>query len=411
MSKVTESAQSGQDQFLDSAQSLRDYLQASVRQALRCVIEQEVTALCGDRHKPSGQSDYYRAGSAQSYVMAHGKHEPMERPRVRKHQEDGSSKEVSLTSWKLAQSQDEWEDAMMRATLCGVSTRSIPSLRESEVARESRSSISRLWQKKSAALVEQVQDSDLSDFDVVVLMLDAVVLSDGLVATMALGINTDGQKRILGFRVGNSENQQVCEDLLGHLSRRGFKVAPERRLLAVLDGSLALKNALLSHFPNALIQRCLVHKERNLKGYLSKRHWPELNRLFGRLRKSQGAGDAKEAADAIAAFLVDKNAQARTSFEEVGSELLTLARLEVTNDLSVSLLSTNCIENVFKNLRLHIGRVSRWRENTDQADRWLATGFILTQQGFHRIKGFNKLPDLVAALELKACTTLKEEAA
>ena len=411
MSKVTESAVSGQDQFLDSAQSLRDYLQASVRQALRSVIEQEVTALCGDRHKPAEDSAYYRAGSAQSYVMAHGKHEAMERPRVRKHQEDGSSKEVSLTSWKLAQSQDEWEDAMMRATLCGVSTRSIPSLRESEVARESRSSISRLWQKKSAALVEQVQDSDLSDFDVVVLMLDAVVLSDGLVATVALGINTDGQKRILGFRVGNSENQQVCEDLLGHLSRRGFKVAAERRLLAVLDGSLTLKNALLSHFPNALIQRCLVHKERNLKGYLSKRHWPELNRLFARLRKSQGAEDAKEAADAIAAFLADKNAQARTSFEEAGSELLTLARLEVTNELSVSLLSTNCIENVFKNLRLHIGRVSRWRENTDQADRWLATGFILTQQGFHRIKGFNKLPDLVAALELKACTTLKEKAA
>jgi transposase-like protein len=411
MSKITESAVSGQDQFLDSAQSLRDYLQSSVRQALRCVIEQDVTALCGDRHKPDDASDYYRAGSAQSYVMAHGKHEPMERPRVRERQGDGSSKEVSLRSWKLAQSQDDWEDAMMHATLCGVSTRSIPSLRESEVARESRSSISRLWQEKSAALVGQVQDSDLSDFNVVVLMLDAVALSDGLVATVALGINTDGQKRILGFRVGNSENQQVCEDMLGHLSRRGFKVTPGRRLLAVLDGSLALKNALLSHFPNALIQRCLVHKERNLKGYLSKRHWAELNRLFARLRKSQGAEDAKDAADAIAAFLADKNAQARTSFEEAGSELLTLARLEVTNELSVSLLSTNCIENVFKNLRLHIGRVSRWRESTDQADRWLATGFILTQQGFHRIKGYNKLPDLVAALELKASIILEEKAA
>ena len=288
---------------------------------------------------------------------------------------------------------------MMRATLCGVSTRSIPSLRESEAARESRSSISRLWQEKSAALVEQVQDSDLSDFNLVVLMLDAVILSDGLVATVALGISTDGQKRILGFRVGNSENQQVCEDLLGHLSRRGLKVTPRRRLLAVLDGSQALKNALLSHFPKALIQRCLVHKERNLKGYLSKRHWAELNRLFTRLRKSQGAEDAKEAVDAIAAFLADKNAQARSSFEEAGPELLTLARLEITNELSVSLLSTNCIENVFKNLRRHIGRVSRWRESTDQADRWLATGFILTQQGFHRIKGYSKLPDLVLALE------------
>ena len=84
MNTINESAKSGQDQFLDSAQSLRDYLQSSVRQALRCVIEQEVTALCGDRHKPNATSIYYRAGSAQSYVMAHGKHERMERPRLQK---------------------------------------------------------------------------------------------------------------------------------------------------------------------------------------------------------------------------------------------------------------------------------------------------------------------------------------
>ena len=70
MNTINESAMSGQDQFLDSAQSLRDYLQSSVRQALRCVIEQEVTALCGDRHKPNATSIYYRAGSAQSYLMA-----------------------------------------------------------------------------------------------------------------------------------------------------------------------------------------------------------------------------------------------------------------------------------------------------------------------------------------------------
>ena len=144
---------------------------------------------------------------------------------------------------------------------------------------------------------------------------------------------------------------------------------------------------------------------------MSKRHWPELNRLFARLRKSHGAESSKEAADAIAAFLADKNAQARNSFEEAGSELLTLARLEVSNELSVSLLSTNCIENVFKNLRRHIGRVSRWRENTDQADRWLASGFILAAQGFHRIKGHKKLPQLIEALELNAHKALREEAA
>lgn len=134
-----------------------------------------------------------------------------------------------------------------------------------------------------SSLVGQVHDSDLSDFNVVILILDAVALSDGLVATVALGINTDSQNRILGFRVSNSENQQVCEDLLEHLYRRGFKLTPWRRLLAGLDGSLALQNA-----------------------------------------------------------------QARTSFEEAGSELLPLVRQEGTNEPSLSLISTNCIKMSLK---------------------------------------------------------------
>jgi hypothetical protein len=105
--------------------------------------------------------------------------------------------------------------------------------------------------------------------------------------------------------------------------------------------------------------------------------------------------------DDIERFLANKNAQARASFEEVGSELMTLLGLGVINDLNISLLSTNCIENVFKNLRRHIGRVSRWRENTTQGDRWMASGLILATQGFHRIKGYGKLKELIKALEIK----------
>lgn len=403
MNRTKEYEAETEDQIIESSQSLRDYLRACTRQALRSVIDEEVAQLCGPRHKPDENAACRRAGSAPSYVMVNGKHEPMERPRVRMRSQSEGNKgaEVQLKSWKLAQSQDEWEDAMMRAVLCGVSTRDIPSLRESEVARESRSSISRMWQRKSAELVQQQQESDLSGIDMVILMLDAVVLSGGMVATTALGIDVEGRKHVLGFRIGSSENQQVCEDLLGALSRRGLKAPTERHLLAVLDGSLALKNAVLAHYPKVKIQRCLVHKERNLRGYLSKQHWVELARLFQRLRRSEGAEDAKTAVEAIERFLSNKNAQARASFEEAGSELLTLLRLGVSNELNISLLSTNCIENVFKNLRRHIGRVSRWREDTTQGERWMASGLILAAQGFQRIKGYRKLNELVEALEIK----------
>jgi putative transposase len=216
-----------------------------------------------------------------------------------------------------------------------------------------------------------------------------------------LGINAEGEKRILGLRVGSSENKEVCRDLLSNLVRRGLKAPEGRYLFAVLDGSEALKRALFEVYPDTLIQRCLVHKERNLKGYLSNRHWAELARLFKGLRECRGSEQAKEAAEAIEAFLEDKNAQAKASWLEGGDEVIALPRLDVPNDLHRPLLSTNCIENVFKNLRRHIDKVCRWRESTDQADRWLASGLILASKGFRRIVGHKHLPELVRALERK----------
>ena len=398
MKRDTSERAQEQELFLDSAQALRGHIRSQVRQALQQVFEEEIRGLCGRHYQPDSD-DHYRAGSAPSYVMVEGQRESMPRPRVRRRGQQGDSEEVQLKSWKLAQDTDEWEAAMMRAILCGVSTRKVPALRASEVAGESRSSLSRLWQRKSIELVEQMQQSDLSEMELVILMLDGVVLSDGLVATVALGIDSEGAKRVLGFQVGSSESAEVCTDLLSNLSRRGLSAREERRLLAVLDGSEALRKALLEIYPNTLIQRCLVHKERNLKGYLSQRHWGELSRLFSRLRKAQGADQGKEALQAIELFLADKNKGARASLEEAGEELLALHRLNVPSSLNRSLLSTNCIENVFKNLRRHIGRVCRWRESTDQADRWLASGLILASEGFHKIAGHRDLPLLIKALQ------------
>lgn len=398
MKRDTSERAQEQELFLDSAQALRGHIRSQVRQALQQVFEEEIRGLCGRHYQPDSD-DHYRAGSAPSYVMVEGQRESMPRPRVRRRGQQGDSEEVQLKSWKLAQDTDEWEAAMMRAILCGVSTRKVPALRASEVAGESRSSLSRLWQRKSIELVEQMQQSDLSEMELVILMLDGVVLSDGLVATVALGIDSEGAKRVLGFQVGSSESAEVCKDLLSNLSRRGLSAREDRRLLAVLDGSEALRKALLEIYPNTLIQRCLVHKERNLKGYLSQRHWGELSRLFSRLRKAQGADQGKEALQAIELFLADKNKGARASLEEAGEELLALHRLNVPSSLNRSLLSTNCIENVFKNLRRHIGRVCRWRESTDQADRWLASGLILASEGFHKIAGHRDLPLLIKALQ------------
>jgi len=299
----------GQEQTSMAGQELRLILQGAVRHALRELVEEEVAALCGPRYGRDGHGEHYRAGSAPSSVYVQGRKEPMARPRVRRRSGDGD-REVELFSWKAAQDPAQWEESVMRAVLCGVSGRNMASLDAAQVRGMSKSTVSRLWQDKAAGLVEQVQQSDLSQFDLLVLMIDAVVLAKDLVATVALGIDARGTKKVLGFRIGGSEN-----------------------------------------------------------------------------------------------------AQERESFEEAGEDLPRLFGLEVPNTLNRPLLSTNCIvpseataanevrSNVFKNLRRHIGRVCRWRTQSDQGDRWMASGLKLAEAGFRRIVAHSDFPALVQALE------------
>jgi transposase-like protein len=229
-------------------------------------------------------------------------------------------------------------------------------------------------------------------------MLDGVELSSDLTAIVALGITTDGRKLMLDFELGSSESKEVCNALLDRLIRRGFSNVKGARLLAVLDGSKALKNSVLEKFMNPLIQRCLVHKERNIRACLSRRHYGDLSRLFNNLREAQGAEAGREKLREIKNFLADKNKKALDSLEEAGEDLLALHVIGAPSSLNISLLSTNCIENSFKNVRRKIGRVNRWRTETNQAERWLAYALLEAENGFVRIKGWTDIPLLIEAL-------------
>jgi hypothetical protein len=120
-----------------------------------------------------------------------------------------------------------------------------------------------------------------------------------------------------------------------------------------------------------------------------------------------GSLSAKYAKRSLELFLASKNVQARESLEEAGEELLALFELEVPNMLNILLLSTNVIENTFKNLRRHIGRGSRWRKATYQADLWLSSGLTLAERGYRRIRGVDNLPRLIEGLEREKMEGLK----
>lgn len=225
-------------------------------------------------------------------------------------------------------------------------------------------------------------------------MLDGIWLSKQHFAIVAIGITTDGHKHVLEVDLGNTEDADVCRDLMRRLMKRGIQC--DRRLLAVLDCSAALRSVVKEFFADAVIQHWLVHKERNIKAKLSKHHWGELDRLFRRLRKVQGKQAAQEVVAELIAFLTSLNAEALSSLREAGGELIALHSFEVPNTLLRNLLSTNAIESSFMNKHRKIGKVTRFRAETNKATRWLAFALLKVEKGFRRISGHADIPKLIA---------------
>ena len=375
----------------EAAQFFQCFMKGSVRAALMEIMQEEVTFLCGDRHRPDKTQGFQRAGSEEGIFYEGGKKRCVRRPRVRK---DGQ--EVGLKTYGFSRQIGNITEEILRAVENGVSTRGYNRLQGLEGI--SKSEVSRVWAEKGAARLEELRSRDISQDKFFWLLLDGVNLSEGLHAIVAMGVTENGEKRVLDFAIGATENYETAYDLMSRITRRGFKIATQR-LFCTLDGGAALKKAVRQFYPNALIQRCLVHKERNILGCLSFKYQAEFSRLMSRLRKAQGEEAGREALNELGVFLSQKSSIAYASLMEAGDELITLHLLDVPSTLNVSLLSTNIIENMIRNLRRMIGRNNRWRANTNQPDRWLAAGVLSAEAGFRKIKGYQDIPKMMKAID------------
>ena len=396
----------------------REYLRGATREMLVNVMAEEVTRLCGAAYHPTREAEFYRAGSAEGYAYIEARREDIVRPRVRQREEEATTGEVPLESYTAAQDASEAQRLLLEALVAAGSMRRVGRVVNKQRG-SSKSNVSRLWQKvgreKFAELRRRPLNVDATGKprDWLALMLDGVSLAKDLSAVVAVGITVEGWKVVLDFELGASENVTTASTLVSRIVERGFVPSGDRPLLAVLDGSEALRKAVVKHFLDARIQRCLVHKERNLKRYLARRDWPEMEGHINRLRKMQGADAALEALLELDSFLERKNAAARQSLHEAGLDMIRVHLLDTPSTLHVSFLSTNMVENTIRNFRYCSERVNRWRAATDQAARWLATGLLSAEEGFHRLSHYEDLPAVVDHLAARRDTenlnTLKEK--
>ena len=319
---------------------IRGCVQASVLE----LMQEEVEELCGPRYNRSSANRHRRAGSDIGILYLEGERCPIRRPRVRETDDDGNEFETRLGTYARVRNLDNIAEEVIRLISEGVSARGVRRVKDRA---PSKSTASRIWIKGSAEKLDELRSRDLSASTYFGLVMDGIVISRELTVVVAVGLCKDGRKVVLDFSVGSSESYEVVKELVVRIRQRGFTVS--QRLLTILDGSEALRKAVKEFWPDAIIQTCLVHVERNLHKYLSRKHHGELSRLMNRLRRAEGLEAGTEAAIELYRFVSRRNQQARQLLENIGDTLLAFHALNVPATLNVSLLSTNLIENAIKN--------------------------------------------------------------
>ncbi|MGH8301130.1 MAG: IS256 family transposase [Steroidobacteraceae bacterium] len=397
----------------DVAAAIKDGLMAFCCSAGLAVVaqimEEEMTDKVGAKGHHDPERTATRNGSAPGSVALGGRSVPLRRPRATK----SSGGEVRLDSYSVFSDRDLLTQVAVERMLAGVATRRHTLVAEpigeelETVARgDSRSSVSRRFVAATTEKLAELLSSDLSGHDAAVLMIDGIVFHE-CCCVVALLITADGTKVPVGVWEGDTENTTVVKHLLADLVARGLGF--EAGLLLVIDGGKALAAGVKRVFgKHAVVQRCVLHKRRDVADYLDK----ELARRIDRqLKGAFGDPDAArglKVAKGIAAQLEREHPSAAASLREGLDDMFTVRRLGASDTLARSLSCTNAIESMISTVRLVSSGVKRWRDPA-MVRRWVGTGMIEAQRSFRRIKGCRDMQRLVDAVRVEVARRLVDE--
>jgi putative transposase len=380
---------------------------------LGSLLDADVDRLVGPkgRHQPDRAA--VRHGTQPGRVTLGGRRVRIQRPRVRS--ADGA-RELPLPTWQAFAGTELLDQLALERMLAKLSTRRyrhglepVGSQVEHAATGTSRSAVSRRFVAATEHALAELLAADLSTLDLVALMVDGIRVAEHT-CVVALGITLDGTKVPLGLAEGATENATVVRDLLAGLRERGLEVT--RPVLVVIDGARALRRAVADVFDHPVIQRCQLHKLRNVTDRLPDAMAPVVAK---RMRVAYHISDplvAQAELETLAHELDRSHPGAAGSLREGLAETLTITRLGVPPTLARTLRSTNSIESMIAICRDHAANVKRWRDG-QMALRWIAAGMGEARKQFRRVNGHLHLPALRSALDatITAVTPSKEDAA
>jgi len=352
-------------------------------------MDQEIERRCG----PWGEQSHHRHGTQPGYVIFHGRKVRMERPRLRDHAAD---REAALQSYQLFQQDGRMQRAVARKLIRQVSTRNYAGAIDDCLAGYGigKSSVSQHWKIATAAELEKLCQRPVPPHLVALLLDGQSFRGEHLI--VGLGVDEAGQKHVLGLWHGATENSTLVRALLADLRERGLDT--EAALLVVLDGAKALHKAVKEVFgERALIQRCRVHKLRNVLEHLP---LDKRAQAAWRLRAAWAKSTPEEALKELRGcvkWLDTISPSAARSLEEGLEETLTVTRLGLHESLVRTFSSTNLIESCFARTQSWTSRVKRWR-GARMVLRWGAAALLFAEKGFRRVRGYDHLSQLIQAL-------------
>jgi len=362
---------------------------------MKSFIDEEVEQLAGSRYHHDPHRQAVRWGKEEGHVIFAGRKVAMKKPRVRT--ADGAE-EFELRRWSAFAHPARMEQSIASRILRRVSCRDYAGTID-EICDGygiDKSSVSRQWQSASAEQLKQLTERRLDKMDICVLLLDGKEFHEQTLIT-ALAIDTQGYKHVLGIWPGATENSVVCGALLDDLIERGLSA--QKRYLFILDGSKALKKAVTDRFgATALIQRCRIHKERNIRDYLPKKHHRLLAMKLRMAFGMTGYDEALEELRKVHEWLMSISEAAANSLQEGFEELLTVHKLKLSGLHKKLLGSTNTIESCLSIVDDLCRNVKNW-QNENMVVRWAGSVLLEAEKRFYRMKGHRELPILVEALQ------------
>jgi transposase-like protein len=375
-------------------------------QVMQALMEDDVVAVCGPKGRHDPERTATRWGREPGSVALGGRRVPISRPRMRA--TDGSG-ELPVPSYEEFAGIEVMGRMALERMLAGLSTRHYPAglepvgeQVEASAWSTSKSAVSRKFVKATETALRDLLAADLSGLDLVALMVDGVHFGEHC-CVVALGIDGEGTKHPLALVEGSTENTTLVRGLLTGLRERGLDTT--RPVLAVLDGSKALAAGVREVFDRPVIQRCQLHKLRNVRDHLPQKLRSVVVSRMRAAYRADSALAAEAQLKALASELDKTHPGAAASLREGLEDTLTVLRLDVPPTLARTLRSTNAVESMISIARDHSRNVKRWRDG-QMALRWCAAGMVEAGKQFRRVNGHLHLRALRAALERHTADTV-----